>query len=635
MAPGSQRWRGFIPSAAALFALAAAQPPVFRSAVDIIVVEAHVTDKDGTIAKGLNATDFQVTIGGRARDVVSAELVEYENAPAEPVNPDISTNVVRGAARTILLVVDQASLRPEGRPVLESAKKWVESLGPGDRVGLVSLPGGPRVEFTTEHARIGDLLLQIVGAPTVKSLPATLRNVSIWEGLRISEGDALVDQMVKDRECRRGGRGDPACISDIDMAAADIAADAQIRVQQVLNPLRALLQGLRVLPGPKHVVLLSSGWPISERVVATEMSSMAAEAALSNATVHSFTKEQWAMEAATSRPSTTPSQDRMLLMSTVEMLAGATGGQSARLIDEGAGAFKTLSEGLTGYYRLGVKAQPEDLDGRPRNIAVKVTRPGVVLGIHRKVMAGVKNDAPPTADPTQALQAAVGRAALATDLDVRCTSYVLHDEQNGRDTVRVMVAGDVARAVQGQAGALAVIYDLEGKPAANFGQQIEVGAAGPSRFQAVLKVKPGNYRLRVAIRDADGRIGVTERGLEARWVKAGVAETTGLVLYRVASLAGSSPEPLFDRVLVGDRVVAQMALGLTPGAVPTRVLLELTKAGADAPLMTKNATTGQTPAGVTLAQDTLPAKLLTAGRYTLTATVQPGDVRFRRTFVVE
>ena len=66
-------------------------------------------------------------------------------------------------------------------------------------------------------------------------------------------------------------------------------------------------------------------------------------------------------------------------------------------------AFKALSAGLTGYYRLGVRAQPEDLDGRPRNISVKVTRPGLVLGTYRKVMAGVRPDPAPgySGDPIQ------------------------------------------------------------------------------------------------------------------------------------------------------------------------------------------------------------------------------------------
>lgn len=630
----SGRRRVWVSWAAAALALGAAQPPVFRSGVDIIVVEAQVVDKSGAIARGLTAADFQVTLGGRARTVVSAELAEYENASdAPPPDPDVSTNVVRGAARTILLVVDQASLRPEGRTVLETTKRWVQTLGPSDRVGLVQLPDGPRVEFTTERQPIIDLLGQIVAAPTAKSLRATLRNVSVWEGLRISEGDAIVDQMVKDRECRRGGRGDPACISDVDMAVSDIAFDAQTRVNRVIEPLRSLIRGLRLLPGPKHVVLLSSGWPISERVVAAEMSSMAAEAALSNATIHSFTKEQWAMEAATSRPSTTPAQDRMLLMASVEILSGATGGQAARLTDDGTLAFKTLNAGLTGYYRLGVQALPEDLDGKPRNIVVKVTRPGVELGPHRKVMAGVRPPAAQT-DTALTLQSAIGRAALTTDLDVRCTAYVLHDEANGRDTVRVMAAGDVARGSHGQAKALVIVYDLDGNPVANGGEEFEIAAGAAARFHTVLKVKPGTYRVRLGVQDAEGRIGTIERSVDARWTKAGHAETTGLVLYRLASTEGARPEPLFEAVDLGDRVVAQLALGLTPGAVPTRVLLELTKAGEAAPLLTKNATIGKTPAGVTLAQEALPARLLTPGRYTLAAEVQPGAVRFTRSFQV-
>jgi hypothetical protein len=58
------------------------------------------------------------------------------------------------------------------------------------------------------------------------------------------------------------------------------------------------------------------------------------------------------------------------------------------------------------------------------------------------------------------------------------------------------------------------------------------------------------------------------------------------------------------------------------------------KAGEAAPLLTRNATTGQTPAGVTLAQESLPATILTPGRYTLAATVQPGETRFTRSFTV-
>jgi hypothetical protein len=249
-------------------------------------------------------------------------------------------------------------------------------------------------------------------------------------------------------------------------------------------------------------------------------------------------------------------------------------------------------------------------------------------------MAGGRGETPP-ADPTEALQAAVARAAPATDLDLRCTSYVLHDENNGRDVVRVMVAGDVARAAAGQAKTLAVIYDLEGRPVANGGQLLDIATGAVSRFQTVLNVRPGSYRLRVAVRDADGRIGTIERGIEARWIKSGDAETTGLVLYRVPATPGSRPEPLLDTVTQGDRIVAQVALGVPAGKPAPAIRIDLTREGEPTPVLSKTATVGQTPAGVTLAQEALPPALLTPGRYTLKAAVQPGATSFTRSFRVE
>jgi hypothetical protein len=80
--PGQRRRSDFlvaavlIASSALLLAQSpASQPPVFRSGVDIVVVEAHVVDQNGALARGLTPADFQVTLGGRTRSVVTAELV--------------------------------------------------------------------------------------------------------------------------------------------------------------------------------------------------------------------------------------------------------------------------------------------------------------------------------------------------------------------------------------------------------------------------------------------------------------------------------------------------------------------------------------------------------------------------------
>lgn len=615
---------------------APAEQPVFRSGVDIVVVEATVVDRDGAVARGLTSRDFHVEIGGDRREVVSADFVEYPRARKVRVASDVSTNADAAPARTIVLAVDHSSLRAESRDVLESAARWVSTLGERDRVGLVSLPPtGPRVEFTTEHGQVREALGRIALAPTVRTGPVTLRNVSVWEGLSINNGDTFVLGEVVARECRPR---DFICPQDITMAAREIAQDAQFRVQTVLGTLRNLMQGLAALPGPKHMVLLSAGWPIDERMASVEISAIAAEAARANVTVHSFTAAQWAMAAAVSRPSPMAGRDQNLLLTTVEMLSSLTGGQAAQLVGDGQVAFKVLDDGLTGFYRLGVRAQPEDVDGRTRRIAVKVLRDGLSLSGYRKVMAGTRSAPPlpaPAGDPAEAIRAALERPTLATDLDVRATSYVLHDEANTRDTVRVVVVGDVARAAAGAVMTLAVLYDDEGRPVANSGRTIEVARGQPGPLLAALAVRPGRYRLRVAVRDTEGRIGTLERGVEARWVPAGPAETTGLVLFRQRG-AGAAPEPLLEEVSAADQVVAQLALGARDAGPLPAIEIAITTDGSEEPLLTRRARVAQTDAGVTLARDVLSMSLLPPGRYVISASVLPERAaRFTRVVVVK
>jgi len=636
-------------SRAVLVAVAAAtaQQPVFKTGVDLVVVEATVVDKSGTVVSGLTPADFQVEVGGKAREVVSAVLVRSEAGPAARVYDDVSTNATDEGARTILLIVDQTSLRAQSRGVLDGTKRWVATLGRSDRVGLASIPPpGPRVEFTTEHERIVEAVGKVAPAPDAKSTLLSIRNVSLYEGLSINNGDVFLRNEVVTRECRGDNR---ICPPDIDLAAKDIAMDAQFRVQRVLPALGALVRSLGVFPGPKHLILISSGWPIDPRSAATEIAPIAAEAAISNTTIHTFTAEQWALSAAVTRPSNTQMQDRDILLGSVEMLSGMTGGQAARLYDNGDSAFKQLSAGLSGYYRLGVRVDPEDLDGRMRRISVKVSRPGLTLSTYRKVMAAARPKArapapaatagapaAPAADPDAGLRAAIEAPSLATDLDMRTTSYVLHDEANTRDAIRVLAVGDVSGAAVGPATSLAVLYDLEGRPVANGGQQLDVPASQTARLQAAFTVKPGNYRLRFGVRDAEGNIGTVERGVDARWVKAGAAETTGLVLLRVASQADATVEPVFTTVSTSDRVVAQLALGsATAGSTPN-VIIDIVRKDAAAPLITRTARVAKTAAGVLLVQESLPMGLLPPGQYSIGATVLPGaTTRLARSVEVE
>ena len=54
--------------------------PTFRSSLDVIAVDVQVVDRSGVPVAGLGPEKFDVTINGRRRRVLSAELIESRSA---------------------------------------------------------------------------------------------------------------------------------------------------------------------------------------------------------------------------------------------------------------------------------------------------------------------------------------------------------------------------------------------------------------------------------------------------------------------------------------------------------------------------------------------------------------------------
>jgi VWFA-related protein len=609
--------------------------PQFRTGVDIVVVEATVHDRNGAVAEGLGPTDFKVEIGGRAREIASVDLVRHASgAPgsvAAPADPDVATNRPAVAARTILIVVDHAGLRVEGQGIIEAASRWVATLGASDRVGVIVLPlPGLNIEFTTDHARVRDGLARV--KPLAKPpQPFSYRTVSPYEAIRITEGDTFVHQQVLARECRGV---DPACPSEIKTLASSIKLDAQSAVRPLLGSLRAVMKALGALPGPKHAVLLSSGWLLTERDAALEIETVAAAAAASNVTIHTFTSEDLAPTASQRRPSPTPYQDRSLLTSTVEMTSGMTGGRAVRMAAKGDLAFASLTAGLGGYYRLAVRAKPEDLDGKPHQISVKVTKSGARLAGHRRVLAAAATSSSAPVDPAKALRTALESPTPAIGLELTATSYVLHGTEAASRTLRVVVAGDVARAAAGPATAVAALFTLDGRPVTATEAPITILDTGGVPVTVSLNAPPGTYTLRLAVRDVDGRIGSVERLVDATWKRAGVIETPGLVLMRADAGPAASPRPLLQAVSATEQVIAQIPFRSEAGAKPEVVFDVLPDAGGAA-LSQRAARIGVASGGTSVAEAIVPAASLPPGRYRLRATIRPGAAAFTRTFVVE
>ena len=160
---------------------AGAQQPTFRATTEVIVVDVSVVGKDGEPVRGLQESDFSISVSGKPRRVRTLQFVDQASgaAPAgeSPLRP-VSSNAPEARGRLVLILVDEGSI---GFGVLPAAAQSIErllaGLGPADKVGLASLPG-PRmhVDFTRDRAKIVQAIQRV---PSGAGADVRLQRVSV------------------------------------------------------------------------------------------------------------------------------------------------------------------------------------------------------------------------------------------------------------------------------------------------------------------------------------------------------------------------------------------------------------------------------------------------------------------------
>src|SRR5215831_1418167 len=100
------------------------EPPRFRVAVDVVSIDAVVTDRNGAVVRDLTAADFDVFQDGKRQKIISAQFVPVV-APAPAVSPARPPRTTAPAGtppvpatpvsreqvqRTIVVVVDDLGL---------------------------------------------------------------------------------------------------------------------------------------------------------------------------------------------------------------------------------------------------------------------------------------------------------------------------------------------------------------------------------------------------------------------------------------------------------------------------------------------------------------------------------------------
>jgi VWFA-related protein len=368
------------------------QAPVFRGGVELVAVDVQIIDKDGRPIPSLGPADFDVSINGGSRRVVSAEFIRYsasaptsESAAQRPVAAPGEMAAPRASTgRIIVLAVDEHSFRfAAARAATQAAGRFIDHLEPADIVGLYAYPtGASSLNLTRDHALVRKALDSIAG---LLNVPSSRYNLSVTEVVDITAGDSDVVNAVVARECPRDGRN---CAREIRGEAISLGGAFEMQVSQSLNGLHMLLESLSRMAGRKTLVLVSGGLLATDRVggrpdLKMETLALGREAAAANTSLYVLHMDSSFLDAfSADKRSMTPTllRDSGVLGGGLELFAGAAGGALMR-IEAGTGdrAFERVLRETSAYYLLGVEPADSDRDGKAHNIRVKVKQRGATV----------------------------------------------------------------------------------------------------------------------------------------------------------------------------------------------------------------------------------------------------------------
>ena len=575
----------------------APQPPRFRVAVDVVSIDAVVTDRSGAVVRDLTAADFEVLQDGKPQKIISAQFVpvlapgpatsvadsRHRSARADTPAPAAVPVTKAQVQRTIVIVVDDLGLSFEGMNSIRPALH--------DFVDTGLLPTDLTAIMRTGEAR------------------------SLVQPLTTDHGvlHTAIDGLRYNTLSRKGVSGLPDVVQVGGTRPFFDDAGALRQLPSVMGALAALtlvVQSARELPGRRAVIFASEGFPLgppdalptapTDDVFSTTRLREAVDHVIDQATragvliyaidgqglqsgrlkaaddIHS---SLWARDprvaaapdavqqmvrdmGAARGKSLTTDQESLIYLSE------QTGGFAVLNTNDLAGGLGRISGDVRDYYVIGYQPDPGTFKRTgtrvpTHQVEVRVKRDDVKVR-SRKQFAGVadpESSAAAVRPAQQLVNAAIspfstsaiavqarnlsgyapGRGAFVRTvlhIDPRGLTFSAHS--NGSSTATLDLAIVVFNSAGVQVDTVATGFDVT---AANAAASAQLMTDGLVYIASVPMTAPGGYQLRYAVRDRhSGAIGSGGGFVEIPDVTAGAFALSGIVLR--ARSGAPAPEPL-------------------------------------------------------------------------------------------
>jgi VWFA-related protein len=553
--------------------------PRFRVSVEVVRIDAVVTDRDGRIVRDLTADDFEVFQNGKPQRVTFAQFVPVvSNTPGlQPNAADAAHREVpmlpaprvtrESIQRSLAIVVDDLGLSWESMHQTKRAlHAFVDrDVGASDLVAVVRTGGsiGDLQPFTTDR----------------RLLHGTIDRLG-WNGLSrsaVEPFEAVNDWTTFDN---RHGMGDLSDFKLLNTLRRSISAAG------TLGALNLAIGAARDLPGRKAILFVSEGFEMMEggepdTRVRAALDSAIDRAARAGVVIYSLDArglQTAGLQASDNlkRPLPGETMEATVRQRAAERLefnrntqealayvAEQTGGFAILNTNDLARGLGRISEDIRDYYLIGYVPDEGTFarkGQKPRyhKISVKVRRPGLRIRT-RKEFLGVSDVDEPVATPNAAQQ--LVRAAMSpfteSDIELRATTLPGYSPEQGL-FVRALLHIDARALTFGDddsgnntasADVLGMVFDGDGTQVAHLTTGFSVRLTEAATEEALrdglaytLRIpipRPGAYQVRFAVRDRQsGRMGSAGEFAEVADVAHGAFALSGIVLH-----AQNGPSP--------------------------------------------------------------------------------------------
>jgi len=222
-------------------------PVVLKSTTRLVQISVVVQDRKGAPVADLKREDFQIRDNGKPQKITQFSVESNGKLPSAPAQlpPNLFTNELEQRAGTpssvTIILLDSLNTKWEDQAYAKAqVVKFLQTIQPGDRVGIYTLGRGLRVlhDFTTDSSKLLERLKHFSG----ENLP----------DLAASEPAVMDNESLALNNWLTGGGG------------GGVEADFYT-VNRVIGTLRSLefiANHLSRLPGRKNLIWVSGGFPL-------------------------------------------------------------------------------------------------------------------------------------------------------------------------------------------------------------------------------------------------------------------------------------------------------------------------------------------------------------------------------------